>query len=256
MRTEELLEHADYLLGAAAGKCDSWDDAQDLVQAVLLEGLLAVRSGKKIDNARNWLVTVLNRRFYDMLREKYRKPLVFCGLDYDPVRDAAAVPDLPEDGEEMTEEENLRRLVARMTKQYREVLIRHYFRGQGVREIAEKLSLPENTVKSRLRLGRDILRKDLTMEKYEKQSFEPEQLWLMCTGIPGMNDEPHTLVKDDRIAMNLLILAYEKPVTLPELADAIGIATAYIEPVVERLVDGELNDIHDALCTRCQGIDD
>ena len=79
MRTEELLEHADYLLGAAAGKCDSWDDAQDLVQAVLLEGLLAVRSGKKIDNARNWLVTVLNRRFYDMLREKYRKPLVFWG---------------------------------------------------------------------------------------------------------------------------------------------------------------------------------
>ena len=61
MRTEELLEHADYLLGAAAGKCDSWDDAQDLVQAVLLEGLLAVRSGRKIDNARNWLVTVLNR---------------------------------------------------------------------------------------------------------------------------------------------------------------------------------------------------
>ena len=240
MRTEELLEHADYLLGAAAGKCDSWDDAQDLVQAVLLEGLLAVRSGKKIDNARNWLVTVLNRRFYDMLREKYRKPLVFCGLDYDPVRDAAAMQDLPEDGEELTEEENLRRLVARMTKQYREVLIRHYFRGQGVREIAERLSLPENTVKSRLRLGRDILRKDLTMEKYEKQSFEPEQLWLMCTGIPGLNDEPHTLVKDDRIAMNLLILAYEKPVTLPELADAIGIATAYIEPVVERLVDGEL----------------
>ena len=219
MRTEELLEHADYLLGAAAGKCDSWDDAQDLVQAVLLEGLLAVRSGKKIDSPRNWLVTVLNRRFYDMLREKYRKPLVFCGLDYDPVRDTAATPDLPEDREELTEEENLRR---------------------RVREIAEKLSLPENTVKSRLRLGRDILRKDLTMEKYEKQSFEPEQLWLMCTGIPGLNDEPHTLVKDDRIAMNLLILAYEKPVTLPELADAIGIATAYIEPVVERLVDGEL----------------
>ena len=91
MRTEELLEHADYLLGAAAGKCDSWDDAQDLVQAVLLEGLLAVRSGKKIDSPRNWLVTVLNRRFYDMLREKYRKPLVFCGLDYDPVRDTAAL---------------------------------------------------------------------------------------------------------------------------------------------------------------------
>ena len=70
MRTEELLEHTDYLLGVAARKCDSWDDAQDLVQSTLLEGLLAVRNGKKIDSARNWLVTVLNRRYYDMLREK------------------------------------------------------------------------------------------------------------------------------------------------------------------------------------------
>ena len=31
MRLEELLEHADYLLGVAAGKCDSWEDTQDLV---------------------------------------------------------------------------------------------------------------------------------------------------------------------------------------------------------------------------------
>ena len=239
MRTEELLEHADYLLGVAAGKCDSWDDAQDLVQAALLEGLLAIRNGKQIDNARNWLVTVLNRRFYDMLRSKYRKPLVFCGVDYALARDTAALPEPADDGE-LTEEENLRRLVARMTKQYREVLIRHYFRGQGVKEIAETLSLPQNTVKSRLRLGRDMLRKDLTMEKYQKQSFEPETLWMANTGIPGLKDEPYSLVRDDKIAMNLLILAYEKPVTLPELADAIGISTAYIEPVVERLVDGEL----------------
>ena len=239
MRTEELLEHADYLLGVAAGKCDSWDDAQDLMQATLLEGLLAIRKGKQIDNPRNWLVTVLNRRFYDMLRVKYRKPLVFCGVDYALARDTVEAPDFPDAGE-LTEEENLRRLVARMTKQYREVLIRHYYRGEGVREIAEKLSLPENTVKSRLRLGRDILRKDLTMEKYEKQSFEPETLCMASTGIPGLKDEPYNLVKDDKIAMNLLILAYEKPVTLPELADAIGISTAYIEPVVERLVDGEL----------------
>ncbi len=249
MRLEELLEHADYLLGVAAGKCDSWEDAQDLVQATLLEGLLAVRKEKKIANARNWLVTVLNRRFYDMLREKYRKPLIFCGTDCDL---AHAVDGLNTSGiqlaehtaetapGELTEEENLRRLVARMAKQYREVLTAHYFRGQEIREIAEKLSLPENTVKSRLRLGRDKLRKDLSMEKYEKQSFEPDTLFMATTGIPGFNDEPYTLVKDDKIAMNLLILAYEQPVTLPELSDAIGISTAYIEPIVDRLVDGEL----------------
>ena len=274
MRMEELLEHADYLLRVATGKCDSWEDAQDLVQSALLEGLLAIRKGKKIDNARSWLVTVLNRRYYDMLREKYRKPILFLGVDYDLVRGEDEDDDITgahgtkcgkestsaydmqcgkeratetadgisgfTENEDLTEEENLRRLVARMTKQCREVLIRHYFRGQSVKDIAEKLSLPENTVKSRLRLGRDKLRKDLTMEKYEKQSYEPETLWIAATGTPGLNDEPYSLVKDDKIVMNLLILAYEKPVTLPELADAIGISTTYIEPIVDRLVNGEL----------------
>lgn len=253
MRMEELLEHADYLLSVASRKCDSPEDAQDLVQTTLLEGLLAIRRGKKIDNAKNWLVTVLNRRYYDLLREKYRKPLLFYGMDYDLVRGEEGEPEADtvrshgdrwEQGliqeDDLTEEENLRRLIANATRQYREVLIRHYFRGQGIAEIARALEIPENTVKSRLRLGRDKLRKDFTMEKYEKQSFEPENLWISSTGTPGLQDEPFSLVGDDKIAMNLLILAYEKPVTLPELADAIGISTTYVEPIVERLVNGEL----------------
>ena len=250
MEKEKLTELADDLLHIAIGKCDSLEDAQDLVQNTLLEGLLAIRKGIEIENAKSWLITVLNRKYYDLLREKYRKPLVFCGMEED-IEQVMAVsghaPDTvsPEDdyckdGAELTDEEKLRRFIARTTKLYREVLVRHYFRGQGISEIAEALSLSENTVKSRLRLGRDRLRKDFSMERYEKQSFEPENLWISSSGNPGIDDQPYSLVKSDKIIMNLLILAYEKPVTIPELADAIGISTTYIEPIVERLVDGEL----------------
>ncbi|MBP5608139.1 MAG: hypothetical protein J6X66_07720, partial [Lachnospiraceae bacterium] len=45
------------------------------------EGLLAIRKGIEIENAKSWLITVLNRKYYDLLREKYRKPLVFCGME-------------------------------------------------------------------------------------------------------------------------------------------------------------------------------
>lgn len=240
MEMEELLAQVDFLLHIASGKCDTWEEAQDLVQNTLLEGLLAIKKGTKIENAKNWLSTVLNRKYYDLLREKYRKPLIFSGIDSDMVMDEESYQPQMENTCELTEEENLRRLVAGMTKLYREVLVRHYFRGQGIKEIAEELSLPENTIKSRLRLGRDKLRKELTMEKYEKQSYEPEDLWIASSGCLGLEDQPYSLVKNDKIAMNLLILAYEKPVTIPELADAIGISTTYIEPIVERLVDGEL----------------
>ena len=247
MEKEELAELADDLLHMAIVKCDSFDDAQDLTQSTLLEGLMAIRRGTEIEHAKSWLITVLNRKYYDSLREKYRKPLVFYGMTED-VEQAMEIscstdmvsPECCRDKTELTDEENLRRLVAGLTKLYREVLVRHYFHGQGIKEIAKELSLPENTVKSRLRLGRDKLRKDLTMEKYEKQSYEPENLWISSSGNGGMEDQPYSLVKNDKITMNLLILAYEKPVTVPELADAIGISTTYIEPIVERLVDGEL----------------
>ena len=250
MKKEELAELADDLLHIAIGKCDSLEDAQDLVQNTLLEGLLAIQKGKEIENAKSWLLTVLNRKYYDILREKYRKPLVFYGMNEDieqameifghAVNVVSPEENCCKDATELTDEENLRRLVAGMTKLYREVLVRHYFRGQGIKKIAEALSLPENTVKSRLRLGRDKLRKDFTMEKYEKQSYEPENLWISSSGKPGMDDQPYSLVKNDKIIMNLLILAYEKPITVPELADAIGISTTYIEPIVERLIEGEL----------------
>ncbi len=250
MKKEELTELADDLLHIAIIKCDSLEDAQDLTQSTLLEGLMAIRKGIEIEHAKSWLITVLNRKYYDLLREKYRKPLVFYGMAED-IEQAMEVSNIsvdmanPEwqccrDKTEMTDEENLRRLVAGLTKLYREVLVRHYFHGRGIKEIAKELSLPENTVKSRLRLGRDKLRKELTMEKYEKQSYEPENLWISSSGNPGMDDQPYSLVKNDKIIMNLLILAYEKPVTVPELADAIGISTTYIEPIVDRLVDGEL----------------
>lgn len=40
--------------------------------------------------------------------------------------------DVDEDG--LTEEENLRRSVAHLTKLYREIVVRHYFHGQEVKK--------------------------------------------------------------------------------------------------------------------------
>jgi RNA polymerase sigma-70 factor (ECF subfamily) len=55
----------------------------------------------------------------------------------------------------------------------------------------------------------------------------------------GKNGEPYTLA-EDLISQNLLWLAYEKPLTVEELSKAIGIPCAYVEPIVERLVNSEI----------------
>ena len=116
MEIEEMLAQADCLMHIAVSKCDSWEDAQDLVQETILDGLHAIRKGVDINNARNWLCTVLNRKYYDLLREKYRKPLEFYGMDFDVAMEEVnnQATDVDEDG--LTEEENLRRSVAHLTK--------------------------------------------------------------------------------------------------------------------------------------------
>lgn len=236
MNKTDLTQYADFLLQAALYRTQNMDDAKDLVQDTLLAGLAAMHEGQTIDHPKTWLVTVLQRRYYDMLRRKYRKPTV----SMDVIGDMPAECTVHERLEQSEDAAQIRRCLAMLTRTYREVMIRHYMHGQSVRKIAAELGIPENTVKSRLSAGRKHMGKDFTMEHYTVQSYEPEYLAIGNSGECGMNDEPYSLVGDDRIAMNLLILAYEKPLTLPELARAIGISTVYIEPIVGRLVSGEL----------------
>lgn len=77
-----------------------------------------------------------------------------------------------------------------------------------------------------------------TMEN--KENYLPGKLYLTFGGAEGLKFEPMSLVENDLIAQNLLLLAYEKPLSISELSRAIGIPAAYLEPIVKKLVDGEL----------------
>lgn len=236
MNKNELTEYADYLLKTAMFKVQNIEDAEDMVQETLVAALVAIHRNKTIDNPKNWLVTVLHRKYYDMLRRKYRKGTV----SIDMIGEIPVCDEITEQIEQSEEAENIRRCLAHLTSLYRQVMVRYYMHGESVKQIAAALNIPESTVKSRLDTGRKHIRKDFTMENYTKQSYEPETLCVSISGRQSVNEEPFSLVGNRKIEMNLLILAYDKPVTIPELAGAIGISTAYIEPIVDKLVEGEL----------------
>jgi len=121
----------------------------------------------------------------------------------------------------------------------REVLVRHYVRGESVAAIAAALAIPEGTVKSRLDAGRRQVRKGLeTME--EKKDYLPGRLHIWNSGASGPKGEPQSLVEGDLIVQNVLMVAYDKPLTAAEIARRIGIPTVYIEPILGKLADAEL----------------
>jgi len=107
-----------------------------------------------------WLLRVAYRLAIDHLRRCQRRPLVVAGLD-----DwcAQAVPDPGEDPAEEAwagaRREALLGLLAHLTTTQRQVIELTYFGGLTQAQVAARLGIPLGTVKSRLHLGLQKLRR-------------------------------------------------------------------------------------------------
>ena len=236
----ELASYTDWLLRQSLQICGQLYEAEDLASETIISALTslecATAQGIEIENPKAWLYHILKARHMDILRRKYHALTTLSIEDFEP--SAYENPEsLLEDKEEA---ESIRRGIAMLTGIYREVVVQYYLNERSISEIAELYKLPEGTIKSRLNTGRRQLKEKLEVEKYQKESYFPDYLYVSCSGRSGNGGEPWSLVANDRATMNLLIVAYAKPLTISEIADAIGVSAAYIEPVVKRLVDGQL----------------
>ena len=235
MNNNDIIQYYDYLMQLAISKGNSQADAEDLVGDTMLAAFTYIHSSKAIEYPKTWLTNTLCHKHNDRLRKKYRSPITVC-LDegYD-------ISDEDDSDDYLTSEEaaKVRKELNHLAYITREVLIRFYYGNQSVETIAKGLGIPEGTVKSRLYAGRYQMKKGFdTMEN--KGNYLPGKLYLTFGGAEGLKFEPMSLVENDLIAQNLLLIAYEKPLSISELSRAIGIPAAYLEPIVKKLVDGEL----------------
>ncbi len=234
---DAVAEYTEVLMSSAVRLCDNLSDAEDLVSETQLAALSHLARGCEIDDLRAWLFAVMRRRWNDRLRRKYRSVTVSIGEDFD----IADEGEIDEDLLRSETAEEVRRGVAYLGEQYRVILVRHYFRGEKVSDIAASLGIPTGTVKSRLDFGRKQMKKGMeSMKPYSEQAMMPKYLKICNSGSCGANMEPMTTVEDDVLGQNLLIAAYDTPIGITELAKAVGVAAAYVEPVVEKLVREEL----------------
>lgn len=233
MNKDEIIRYYDDLMRLAVSKCGSQTDAEDLVGDTMLAAFSYINKGGRIEHPKTWLANTLCHKYSDSLRKKYRAPTT---VNFE---DSFEIPAEEEEYFSSEDAAKIRKELNHIAYVNREVLIRYYFGRQSVSDIAAGLGISEGTVKSRLATGRSQMKKGLeTMET--RENYLPGKLYLSFGGSDGPNMEPISLVENDLIAQNLLILAYEKPITVSDLSKAIGIPTAYIEPIIKKLVDGEL----------------
>ena len=102
----------------------------------------------------SWVLSVTRYTAIDRLRREHRQPT----LAQRPLEDLSHL--LPQSSDEDQREDGrlLRRIVARLPREQRQIIYLAYFRGMTHSEIADYLNLPLGTVKSRLRLGLEKLK--------------------------------------------------------------------------------------------------
>ncbi len=228
---EKYQEYLEYLYKTANIRFPDCQDIDGIVQEALLAFFIRESKGEYIEHPKSYLSSILIHKYNDHLRSKYKNAVVsFENIDMEELPD-----------EDMSEEyEAVRREIGRLIKIYREVTVLYYVHGKGVDEIAKELDIPKGTVLSRLSAARKQVKEGVSnMEKYSDISYEPKQLTLGIWGSPGFGAEPFSLVASP-IEENILILAYEKPISIKSVADTMGIPCAFIEPIVEKLISGEL----------------
>lgn len=232
-------EHLAYLYRLAEKQYNDCPDIDTLVQDTLTALMIKISKGEKIEYPKGFLSAVLKNKYNAWLREKYKAAYV----EYSDGVLMKTYHEFEEknDAERKNEEyEAVRREIGRLIRIYREVTVRHYVHGQTVEQISKELGIPRGTVLSRLSTARDQIKEGLeNMEKYSQISYEPKTASIGIWGNSGLKGEPFSLVRSDMEA-NILNLAYENPVSVRSIADTMGIPSAYIEPIIDVLIQGEL----------------
>ena len=270
LSAEEILNHPSFdeayleLTRYAYTRTRNSGEAEEVVSDTVLSWVQDVRAGKQIDNLTGYLHRVFERRLSDRLRRQYRREAELWddGTILDNIPDESDPEELPT---ALREAEAVRKAIGRLAAIYREVVYRHYMKGQGVEEIARALGVPVGTVKSRLSDGRGQMKETVEKHLQEKESvrvagermenvknsvavdtrpysevsYAPKQVTISIWGNVSRKNEPFCYM-DSLIAQNILVLAYEKPISIRDLSAALGIPTPYVEHEVEILVRGEM----------------
>lgn len=145
-------------------------DAEDAVQDIFIDiwGSSA-RYDRNIASEVAFISTIARRRLIDKIRQAQRRPLM-DSLDDD--EGAPIDPGVPATVEDDTEVTIVERVLAKMNPEHQKVLSMSLYEGYSHSEIAERLSLPLGTVKTRVRRGLIHIREQLKISATDDPAEE------------------------------------------------------------------------------------
>ena len=155
---EVARQHGRFLYTVAHRLTGNDDDAQDLVQEVLIRvrrGLSTYQPG----NLEGWLSRIATNAFLDEVRRRRRRPVELLPDDPERVVPPAPGADIAFDAEGLPAD--VADALRALPPEYRAAVVLCDVVGLSYEEISESLAVPIGTVRSRIHRGRALLREAL-----------------------------------------------------------------------------------------------
>jgi RNA polymerase sigma-70 factor (ECF subfamily) len=150
---EVARTHGRFLYNVAYRLTGNDDDAYDLVQ----EALLRVRKGLETyqpGSMEGWLSRIVTNVFLDEVRRKRRRPIEV--MPEDPERLLPTAPGADEVTDGLSDD--VQAALRRLPEDFRTAVVLCDVVGLSYEEIADAISVPVGTVRSRIHRGRRLLR--------------------------------------------------------------------------------------------------
>lgn len=210
-------------------KTEAEDLAQDIICALL-------KSVSRIENDKafyGYMWRVAENIFRSKIRRK--RPVMESYDGYQGVYFTT-----PEDSLIESEQlQLLRRELSLLSKQYRESTVKYYIYGKSCSEISAELNISEEMVKYYLFKTRKILKEGIGMAReFGEKSYNPSVFRVDFWG-SGNNSE-YLEIFSRKLPGNIVLSAYDKPVSVTELSVELGVAAPYLEDELAILERHEL----------------
>ena len=230
--------HMEKLFYFCLKKTGNHVEAEDLTQDVALQIITGLNKGTIPTSFSAWVWQIARNRYCVWAKEKHHRNESVTGSD---ISDYEIEDDCETILDEMIRTEQmalLRRELAFIKSDYRNIVIAYYIENENVREIAESLSLSVNTVKSRLLRAREILKEGMDMAReFGIRSYKPEEISFSnsCDQF-GEYGQPWSILYH-AMYKNIFLEAYGNPSTAEELSMQLGIALPYMEDELNYLTE-------------------
>lgn len=162
---ESMQIHSDYLLRIAYLYVKDWQVAEDIIQDAFLSYYVKFEQFEERASLKTYLVRIVINKCKDYLKSwTYRKQQLtnrFFQTKTDPQKAL-----------QQAERLDIAEAILQLPLSLREVIIHYYYDELSVLEVAALLGISDNTVKTRMRRARQLLKESLAEEEWEVLSNE------------------------------------------------------------------------------------